>query len=265
MNNPGGKNYALGRGKLYFAMFLAGTMTPGARLYFGNTPEFSTATDSEELEHFDADNGINEKDDQVTLKYMRTGSFTTDNISMDNVALLYLGQKSTISKVAATAVVETIVAKKGGYYQLGQTQANPSGTRFVTNVVITGPAPASTVIPTLNNFELDLEAGRIYIEHDAPGVTDGNVLTVTYDQQAYTQNRVISSTNDIKGELFFECTNPKGLKFDYLWPYCKVTPNGDFNLKSGDDWMTIPFNLEFLKKSGYETVYITDHAVGVAP
>lgn len=265
MNNPGGKNYALGRGKLYFAMFAPGTMTPGARMYFGNTPEFSTTTDSEELEHFDSDNGINEKDDQVTLSYSRTGSFTTDNINIDNVALLYLGAKSTISKVAGTAVIETITAKKGGYYQIGKTLANPSGTRFITNVVITGPAPGSAVIPLTANFELDLEGARIYIESDAPGVTDGNVLTVTYDQQAYTQNRVISSTNDIVGELFFECTNKKGLLLDYLWPYCKITPNGDFNLKSGDDWMTIPFNLEFLKKSGYESVYVTDRAVGVTP
>lgn len=261
MNTPGGKNYALGRGKLFFAMFAPGTQTPGARLYFGNTPELSTTQDSEELEHFDADNGIKEKDDQVTLSRTRTGAFTTDNISLDNVAMLYLGEKSTLTKTASTAIVETFTVKRGGYYQLGKTATNPSGTRAVNNVVVTGPSPAVTPIPLLDNFELDLAAARFYIESDAPGVEDGDVITVTYDQVAFTQNVVISSTKDIVGELFFECTNPKGLLLDYLWPYAKIVPNGDFNLKSGDDWQAIPFNLEFLKKPGYETVYITDRAV----
>lgn len=263
MKNPNGKNYTLGRGKLYFAMFNPGTMTPGGRLYFGNTPEFTTTTDSEELEHFDSDNGVNEKDDSVTLSTTRSGSFTTDNISADNIALQFLGSASTLSKVSATAVVETMALKKGRYYQLGKTAATPEGTRMVTNVVITGPG--STVVALLNNVELDLEGARIYVELDAPGITDGSTYTVTYDQSAYTQPRIISSNQDIRGELFFEATNPKGLLFDYTWPYAKLTPNGDFNLKSGDDWQAMSFNVEFLKKSGYETVYITGRAASVAP
>lgn len=265
MKNPNGKNYTLGRGKLYFAMYNPGTMTPGGRLYFGNTPEFTTTTDSEELEHFDSDNGVNEKDDSVTLSTTRSGSFTTDNISVDNLALLFLGSKSTLSKTSATAISETIVAKKGRYFQLGKTQALPEGTRMITNVTITGPLPGSTSVTLTGNVELDLEGARLYIEVDAPGIVDGSSYTVTYDQQAYTQSRVISSNQDIRGELFFEATNPKGLKFDYTWPYAKLTPNGDFNLKSGDDWQAMSFNVEFLKKSGYETVYITDKAVVPTP
>jgi len=265
MNNPNGKNYTLGRGKLYFAMFNPGTMTPGGRLYFGNTPEFTTTTDSEELEHFDSDNGVNEKDDSVTLSTTRSGSFTTDNINADNVALQFLGAKSTLSKVSATAISETIVARKGRYFQLGKTQANPEGTRMITNVAITGPSPATDSVTLLDNVELDLEGGRLYIEVDAPGITEGSTYTVTYDQSAYTQARVISSNQDIRGELFFEATNPKGLLFDYTWPYAKLTPNGDFNLKSGDDWQAMSFNVEFLKKSGYETVYITGRATTPTP
>lgn len=263
MKNPNGKNYTLGRGKLYFAMFLAGTMTPGGRLYFGNTPEFTATTDSEELEHFDSDNGVNEKDDSVTLSTTRSGSFTTDNINADNIALQFLGSASTLSKVSATAVTETVTLKKGRYFQLGKTQTTPEGTRMITNVVITGPAPGNTPVALLNNVELDLEAARLYVEVDAAGITDGTAYTITYDQSAYTQPRIISSNQDIRGELFFEATNPKGLLFDYTWPYAKLTPNGDFNLKSGDDWQAMSFNVEFLKKSGYETVYITGRAVSV--
>lgn len=261
MQTPDGKNYALGRGKLFFAMFAAGTQIPAdGQMYFGNTPEFSTTSDSEELEHFDSDNGVNEKDDSVTLSNTRTGSFTTDNISLDNVAMFFLGKKSTFAQVQATGQKTNIVAKKGRYYTLGRTAQNPSGARKVTNVTVT-KGTGSTNVALAGNFDLDLDLGRIYIEADAPDVTDGDALVITYDQGAYTLERVISSSDEIVGEMYFECTNPKGEKYDYYWPYVKISPNGDFNLKSGDDWMTIPFNIEFLKKSGYETVYITSRAV----
>lgn len=262
LSTPDGKNYTLGRGKIYFAAYLPGTETPGPQRYLGNTPEFNTTTETEELEHFDSDNGLNDKDDSVTTQINRTGSLTTDNIDLDNVALSFLGTKSTFSQTSATALVETITAAKGRYYQLGKSDTNPAGARHITNVVIT-KAAATVAIP--NNFEIDFDLARIYIESDAPGVLAGDVLTVTYDQAAYTQSRVISSANAIVGELFFEGTSEKGLRLDYMWPKAKLTPNGDFNLKSGDDWAAIPLNVEFLKKAGLQAVYITDRGTVGTP
>lgn len=261
LTTPDGKNYTLGRGKIYFAAYLPGTETPGPQRYLGNTPEFTTTTETEELEHYDSDNGINDKDDSVTTQVNRTGSLTTDNINLDNVALSFLGEKSTFSQTSATALTDTVTAALGRYYQLGKTNTNPAGARHVTNIVVT---KGVTPVALLNNIEVDLELGRIYIESDAPGIVAGDVLTVTYDQEAYTQNRVISSANAVIGELFFEGTSEKGLRLDYMWPKAKLTPNGDFNLKSGDDWATIPLNVEFLKKAGLQAVYITDRGT-VAP
>ena len=261
MNTPDGKNYALGRGKLYFAMFGAGTLTPSdGQRYFGNTPEFSTTSESEELEHFDSDNGVNIKDDSVTLSNTRSGSFTTDNINLDNVALFYLGEKSTLTQTAQTAQTTTFTAKRGRYYQIGETELNPAGARKLTSVSVTVGGVALTV-DIVSNLEYDMDLGRVYIEADAPDIADGDELVFTWSASAYTLNRVISSSNEIVGAMYFECTNPKGDKFDYYWPYVKISPNGDFNLKSGDDWQSIPFNVEFLKKDGAETVYITDRAV----
>ena len=258
MKAPDGKNYTLGRGKLYFDPFAAGTQTLTGQRYFGNTPEFSTSSDSEELEHFDSDNGVNVKDDSVTLSNTRSGSFTTDNINLDNVALFFLGAKSTLTQTALTAQSETRAVKRGRFYQLGLTDTNPTGYRFLNNVVV---KIGSTVVAAANNFELDLDTGRIYIEAGAPDITEGAQLAITYDVKAYTQDRVISSSNEAVGALHFESTNPKGKLFDYDWPYVKITPNGDFSLKSGDDWQTIPFNVEFLKKGSLETVYITSRGV----
>lgn len=261
LSTPDGKGYSIGKGKVFFAAYLPGTETPGPQRYIGNTPEFTTTTDSSELEHFDSDNGINDKDDSVTTQITRTGSLTTDNINLENVALSFLGDKSNFSQTSATALTETHAAALGRYYQLGKTDANPAGARHITNLVVT---KASATVAILNNFEIDLDLARVYIESDAPGVVSGDMLTFTFDQTAYTQGRVISSSNSIVGELFFEGTSEKGIRLDYLWPKAKLTPNGDFNLKSAEDWMTIPFNVEFLKKAGLQAVYITDRGV-VAP
>ncbi len=258
MNTPDGKNYALGRGKLFFAMFAPGTQTPGGQRYFGNTPEFSTTSESEELEHFDSDNGVNVKDDSVTLSNTRSGSFVTDNINMDNVAMFYLGEKSTFTQTTATAQVQTIEVSKGRYYNIGRTELNPAGDRHLANVSF---KIGATTVAIPNNLEVDLVTGRFYVEADAPDIPDASDLIVTFDRLAYTQSRAVSGSQEIVGELYFECTNPKGILVDYYWPYVKISPNGDFNLKSGDDWQTLPFNIEFLQKSGYETVYITDRGV----
>jgi len=259
MRNPGGKNYTLGSGKLYFAMYKAGTQTPEGYRYFGNTPEFTNSSEHEELEHFDSDNGQRFKDDSVTLTNSSSGAFTTDNISLENVAMYYLGDVSKYTQLAGTAVTETLAVKRGRYYQLGVTEANPAGTRHITNVNFK-IGVATVAIP--DNIELDLETGRFYVEDDAPGILAAGVdLIVTYDQVAYTQDRIISKNNSIVGALFFECTSKKGLKFDYTWPYVKISPDGDYNLKSMEDWSAMSFTVEFLQKSGLETVYITDRGV----
>lgn len=126
------KNYTLGRGKLFLAMFLAGTKIPDGFLYFGNTPELSFSAESEDLPHFSADEGVREKDDGITLEVTRTGSFTTDNISPENIALFYFGTATTIATPSSTGMTYTIAkAKKGYNYVIGSTPQNPSGVRGI--------------------------------------------------------------------------------------------------------------------------------------
>ena len=43
------KNYTLGRGKVYFSRFKAGTQIPAGFFYIGNTPEFNLTIESEVL------------------------------------------------------------------------------------------------------------------------------------------------------------------------------------------------------------------------
>jgi hypothetical protein len=122
------KQYVLGRGELHFARFLPGTQTPDSFIYIGNTPEVSLNIEVEDLQHFDADQGIREEDDNVVLEVMRTGSFVTDNINAENVALFFMGDADILTQAAIPPVSQLIEeARRGRGYALGSSDTNPEG------------------------------------------------------------------------------------------------------------------------------------------
>lgn len=122
------KQYVLGRGELHFARFIPGTQIPDSYIYIGNTPEVSLSIEVEDLQHFDADQGIREEDDNVILEVMRNGSFVTDNINSENVALFFMGDGSLLTQAPAGPFSQLIEeARRGRGYRLGVTQQNPDG------------------------------------------------------------------------------------------------------------------------------------------
>ncbi|MFU3805853.1 hypothetical protein ACM7G9_08900 [Pseudomonas aeruginosa] len=250
-----GRNYALTRGEVWFDKFAPGTTVGTGERYFGNTPEITSSTDSENLDHFDSDHGVNEKDDSVTLSQNDTGQMTTDNIVVENLALYFRGITENLTQTAQTALTQTFKVKRGRRYQLGVSEATPQGLRHLDNVTL---KKGTTDVAAAGNYEVDLDMGAIYIEVDATGLADDDEVTATYDVKAYTQTVVLSGTDEIEGALRYIGFNPKGEQMDYYWPRVKLSPNGDFALKSGDDWQTIPYNIEFLKKGNLRKLYITN-------
>lgn len=263
----GGKSYVLGKGKVFFDRFQNGvtitatTQGEGER-YFGNTPEFSTSSAAEALDHYSSEGGLKTKDDSVQLSLDRTGKMTCDNMSAENVALNFLGTASTIVQTALTAQVsEFIAAKRGRFYQLGTSEVNPAGQRKVSNVVVKKGSPTyATTVAMAGNYQWDADLGRLYIEAEATDIPDLTDLQVTFDVDASTREQIVSGSNPIYGALRFVSDNPKGANRDYFFPYVKLTPDGDYALK-GEDWMTIGFNFEILKKAdNIESSYIDGRA-----
>ncbi len=252
-------NHVLGRGKVYFDKYATGTTNTTGEMYFGNTPEFKVSIDSQSLDHFSSDEGIKEKDDSVQLQVDRKGNLVTDNISPENLALLFLGVKSLQSQAATpvTAEVLATVAVADAWYQLGVTLANPSGVREVGTVTVTNSA--STPVPWVLNtdYELDAVMGRIHILPGGGAV--GMAVQANYTPAAKTRVRVISKGNTIEGALRFIAFNPAGTNVDYFMPRVKLTPNGDFDLK-GDDWQKMAFNIEILKKGTLDAIYMDGRA-----
>lgn len=149
----------------------------------------------------------------------------------------------------ASAVV-TITSKVGG------TAGNAIGlAENATNVVASGAnlsGGTGTSYIEGTDYTVDYDNGVIEIL-DTGGISDGTDIEVFFAVRSSTRDRVISGSTPVEGALMYIAHNPKGTDFNYMLPWIKVTPNGDYSLK-GDEWQTIPFNLEILKPSNGEAI-----------
>lgn len=98
------------------------------------------------------------------------------------------------------------------------------------------------------DYTYDADLGRLYVVVDG-GIADDSNITVTFNTLARDRSQVItSSSSTVDGALRFVSTNPKGALIDYYFPYVRLAPNGEFQLK-GDAWQQLSFNIEVLKLS----------------
>lgn len=249
-------NYTLGRGEIHFAQFKPTTQVPAGERYFGNTPELSFTAEQENLDHYSSDRGVRVKDQSVLLQLDYSGSLTTDHISPENLAIFFLGESMISTVTAATAQTSSYDGVMQGYsYQLGVSDATPSGARKVTNVVVKDDAtPTAATFVAGTDYVLDADLGRITVLEGA-GIANGTNLVITFDIAAHSRKRIISRSNTIEGALRFIAKNPAGEQIDYFMPWVKITPNGDFAIKA-DEWQVLPFTLEILKKGSLEAIYM---------
>lgn len=267
------QNYVVGRGRLFFDKFKDGcNVSETGELYFGNTPELSLSSDTETLDHYSSDHGLREKDLTVMLEHSRSGSFVTDNISKDNLALFFLGDRTNITQTQVTGAKEIFEnATRGRFLQLGASDEIPMGVRNVENLKVfvadsdvsvnlgEGDIEASESIvsvPLFGNIDYDLALGRLYIEPTSEAIKDGQQLIVQYDVKAQKREVVIARNRMIYGSLRFISDNPVGENKSYFWPKVMLQPDGDYALK-GDDWQQIGFTFSVLRLNRkVEQVYI---------
>lgn len=214
----------LGKGRLYFERFLLNTKRRSGEGfgYFGNTPELTVTTEEEKLEHFSSEGGLNVKDASVTISSTRSGGFTTDHMSPENLVLWYRGSKKALTQAASVANVDTWpAAKRGNYFQLGETTGQEQGVRKVKNLVATRGVDAATGTVTFSvaaatDGDSVTVNGRAYIFRDLPtgsrdvatGATiaesatnladtiNGDSLSVV---EAVADAAVVTLTSDAKG------------------------------------------------------------------
>lgn len=251
-------NLTIPRGKIFFAKYLANTQTPGPLRELGNCPEFTLQRETEKLQHYSSQAGMKTLDEEITIGSTMSGSTTTDDIKAENVAYWFMGDISTLTVIAQTATVETFSdVKAGDSFQLGRTNANPTGARKLTNVVATDGAASSPATYALGtDYEIDLQLGIITVL--AGGAADGEDLKVTYDVAASTREQIIAGDTEVEGELKFISFNPTGPQADITIPRARISPNGDFALVNDPDsteFQTMPLSISVLKKGTLALAY----------
>lgn len=238
-------NLTLGRGTLLFGRFLSGTTTHKGMKYFGNTPAVNLNVAEETLEHFGSDSGLKIKDRVVTLSQEIGGSFQTDNMSRSNLELFFAADESAVTQSSQNNVIETFSAVETDVYiQLGVTGARPQGHRGITTVdsVVNGV----TTLTAGTDYEVDLVNGRIWLPDSSTVFAPGDTLVVQYDVPLLNYKQIADLNETVYGRLEYISDNPVGDNYNYLWPYVKLTADGDLALK-GDEWQVMNFNFEVLQ------------------
>lgn len=255
------QNYSLGRGRVYFDEFVAGTFNPTGEQYIGNTPDFNMNVTSQTLDHYTSDDAVKILDDQALIQIDRKGTFHTDNIGVSNLARFFLGTTGIVTSTAGNITGEQINSvTTDRYYQLGVSTSTPSGVRNVNTVVVKNDAATPVTYVEGTDYTVDLVRARIYVIAGG-AIADLTNLRVDYATTVASRDQVITSSNkQIIGALRFVSSNATGVDRDYFAPYVKITPNGDFALK-GDQWQSLSFNVQMVKKDSLtEVLYIDGQA-----
>ncbi len=242
---PHTNNYTLGRGRLYFGRFLSNTFTHNGLIYIGNTPQVAVTVEEETLEHYNSDAGLKKKDLSVTISQEINGSFQTDNVSAENLSQFFAAEAEAVAQTSAAAAVETITdILVGAHYQLGVTSGRPQGYRPVTSIttVIEG---ANTLVSG-TDYDLDTVSGMLQLSAGTTIVQDGDDIVVTYAVPTAAYQKIADANESVYGRLLYIADNPVGDDQDFLWPYVKLTADGDFSLK-GDELQLMNFNFEALE------------------
>ncbi len=249
------QNHVLGRGKIYFDRFQPNSDTPiGIERYLGNTPSFGLNVETEELDHYSAEEGLRVKDLSVTMQIDMGGTVVTDNIDLDNIAMFFFGASETKAISALTAESDTFTnVAQGGFVQLGMSAANPAGLQNVSNVTVEDSGGGGTTYVADTDYVVHADLGRVEIV-EGGDIADGSDLDITYDVGAHSYDLVVSGTDIIYGAMRFVAYNGVGVNTNFYMPKVALRPNGEYNLK-GDDWQQFGFNLEILRRGNLERIY----------
>lgn len=245
----------LGRGEVYFDRFLPGTRTGTGERYIGNTPAFQVARTIERVGRARSYRGRKVETPGHVISESHKVNFTTDNISMENVAEWYGDENSASSVIAPIGLIdETFLMRRGRYYQLGST-IEPSGVRGVENVTL---IRGTVEIPMAGNYEVDRAEGRIYLLPAALNILDNTQISVRFEYRRQRRLKVVSQPNEIHGALRFRSLNPYGPRKHLFMPFVRLMPRGSIDLK-GDEYQQMMFEATAMRLGpNVEQVYIDE-------
>ena len=231
------KVYTLGRGMLLFK--------PAGETGFedfGNVKDFSLTVKTEKLEHYSTASGIKVKDAEIVKSQQFNVSFEIDELRIETLEKFALASRTDANITAGSVVDEAVNnVKQGFWYKLAHEKIKRTPAPVVTN-----DAASPTTYTEGTDYEIDYEAGAIYI---VPGgnITNGTNLRIDYSYDAMTKTTLLSGQKyQIVGTLWFKGDPPKGQVLDVIGDV-SLTPSGELKL-IGDDWLSVKFEGTFTTK-----------------
>lgn len=251
------QNYSIGRGDLFFALKRADGTFEGERL-IGNTPAFKLGVTSQTTKHYSSARGMKVQDREVPVQTDYAGDFETDDVSPKNLAALFLGSAAVVAQTLLAAQTETFEnVSQGLTYQIGVGGAgHPAGLQQVT---ITDVKVGVTVKTLGTDYTKDEALGRVTII-DGGSIAEGDDIIVDYDRLAASQEQVVAGSTVLEGRLRFVAYNPEGDDIDYYLPVVKLSPNGDFMVKTDQDWQKMAFKLSISADANNVPIYANGRA-----
>jgi len=231
------KVYTLGRGMLLFK-----PVGEAGFEDFGNVKDFSLEVRTEKLEHYSTASGIKVKDAEIVKSQEFNVSFEIDELRIETLEKFALASRTDTNITAGTVANEPINnVRQGLWYKLAHEKI-----RRTPAPVITNDATPPTVYTEGTDYEIDYEAGAIYI---IPGgnIANGTNLRIDYSYDALTKTTLQSGQRyQITGTLWFKGDPPKGQVLDVIGDV-SLTPSGELKL-IGDDWLSVKFEGTFTTK-----------------
>lgn len=257
MTTTSNASLVLSKGELYFDRFAPGTLKGEGELYLGNTPGFTLSRDVEEVKRFTSYGGQQIQIGSLITREAHTADITTDNVSMENLALWFGGESDDTGQDARSNVTEALVVRRGRWFQLGLS-LDPMGVRHIEPDITF--KLADVTIDKEVNFILDRVEGRFFVLDDAPDVPNGATLTVKFECRQSSSVTLQNNSSEVVGSLRFISKNPVGTQKTYLFPYVRIAPAGDIDFKA-DDWQSFSFDLEVRRLNALtQFVYVRENA-----
>jgi len=233
----------IGAGRCFFAQEASSTTEGEDFRYLGDNPSLTVSATTEKVEVDSSDGPVAETLVSITKKVARTMKMTLRHVSADNLALFVMGTASTVTQTATGGTFSITTAVPGRYYKVG------GNTVFGLTISATGVragATASGTAVTGTKWEYDGNAGMLYFTTGS-GVTGPH--TIVYTKTATSHSKVeTNTTGALKGTLIFVSDNTEGSEDVWKISRCEIAPDGESALKSRDNPMELPFNVNILTR-----------------
>lgn len=243
-------NYILGAGRILFA--LEGT---NEYRYIVETPELTINVTTEVVDLWGSDTPVSQKIASSEAQREYAGSFAAHDIDADNLAIFFGGENTTVTNSSVSSIVDyEVTVKQGRTYRIGKDASNPRGFRGVSNVVVTGDTGSPTYVVD-DDYVVDARRGLITIINGG-GIADDTLIEIScdVDDGEYVQ---VASTGaaSIRGSLIFMAENTDGVDVDYEFPNVILRADGDFSLKSRDEYQGLSFAMEINEDETGRAIY----------